>query len=638
MQNWQQNWRVGLLPGLSITGIVLLARLLGALQLLEWKALDLALKWRPAEPTDSRITLVAITEEDIQNPTVDHPITDQALANLIQTLQTYNPRVIGIDIFRDGPKGEGYSALIKELSNPNVVGTYRMGEPIVSPLPVFSSDGQGGFVNADADRIGFADAIVDDDGFLRRSQLAEGDRDGRYHYSLTVKLAQRYLNIAEIDNGLRNPEAMRFAQTEIPHFQPNSGGYVRTDNGGNQTLINFRAGAQAFNQVSYAEVISGQVAPELLQDRLLLIGYTAESVKDDVNSGAIAGSDPSAIPGITLQAHAISQILSAVYDERPFLKTLPDVIEYLLIIGAGCLGIVLAHWQRKPPVHIILVMVIGVSGLLLAYLLIIASWWLPLIPALAVFWVNAVVLYPFYQAQLQLQRQLKEQDKLIDQAYNTIHNGPLQIIAQMLKHWPEGKPGSIEARLDLQKLNHELRGLHEVLKKEMKPSGEKLAMMGEQTIDLQLPLHNVLYETYCNTIERYQSFFTTVTQIRSFEPMADSSLTVQEKRAIGRFLEEALNNIYKHAEGTTRITVTSCKNHAYNIITIIDNGRATLDTQPSILHEGDGTRQAKKLAHQLGGKFERKNLDPQGTHCELRWPIQRFAWQRWWAKLWAKLM
>jgi CHASE2 domain-containing sensor protein/two-component sensor histidine kinase len=623
MQNWQQNWRIGFLPGLSITGLVILARMLGALQPLEWKALDLSLRWRLAEVTDSRITLVEITENDIQTA-IDHPISDRDLANLIQTLQTYKPRVIGIDIFRDRPVGEGYSALKAALSAPNVIGIEKMAEPAVPPPPVLSEN-----------QVGFVDSAVDNDGFLRVSLLAEEDVEGRYRFSFTLKLAEAYLasDGHPLENGLRDPETMRFGEAEIPRFQPNSGGYVRTDNGGNQSLINFRAGGQAFDKISYSAVLSGQVAPDLLQDRMLLIGYTAESVKDDVNSGAIADSDPSAIPGIVIQAHAVSQILSAVYDGRPFLKTLPDVIEYLLIVGTGCLGIALAHWQRKPSLHLLLVMVIGASGVLLAYLLAMASWWLPLVPALAVFLINAVALYPFYQAQLQLQTQLEAQDKLIDQIYNSIHNGPLQTVSKMLKNWPEGQPATVEARSDLQLLNNELRGLYEVLQKELKPSSEKLAIMSEQTIDLQMPIHEVLYETYRSTIERHQHFFATVTQIRDFKPLADSHLTAQEKRAIGRFLEEALNNVCKHAENATRITVTSCKNQEYNVITVIDNGRVNPNAQLSSAHEGDGTRQARKLARQLGGEFERKMLDPQGTCCELRWPIQSLAWQRWWAKL-----
>ena len=617
MKNWQQNWQAGLLPGLSITGFIILARLLGALQPLEWKALDLSLRWRPAEATDSRITIVAITEADIQTA-LDHPISDQDLAKLINKLQTYKPRTTGIDIFRDKPVGDGYAALASALASAqNIIGIDSIESPTIPPAPALSES-----------QVGFADAVLDNDGALRRSQLANADAAGNYRFSLTLQLAAAYLAADGItlENGLQDPDTIRFGDTEIPRFQPNTAGYVRTDNGGNQALINFRAGANSFTQVSYSDVMSGQVAPELLQNRALLIGYTAESVKDYENSGAISGINPSAVPGITLQAHALSQILSAVYDDRPFLRVLPNALEYLLIMGMGLLGIAIAHWQRKPGLHLLLVMVVSILWILWIYLIAIASWWLPVVPTLAVFLLNSVTLYPFFQAQSQLQAQIKEQDKLIDQTYSTIHNGPLQEIAMMLKAWSAGEPAAAELRSQLETINQALRGIRETLQQEMRSPSETLVMMGEQTVDLQMPLHTVLYETYSNTLERYHSFFEPMTKIRKFEPMADSRLTGREKRAIGRFLEEALTNIYKYATGTTRITVTSQRTDEYNIIKIIDNGKG--QTQQKA-HEGYGTQQADRLARQLGGKFARTSLEPQGICCELRWPVQLSAWQRW---------
>lgn len=617
MKNWQQNWRVGLLPGLSITGFVIIARLLGILQPIEWKAFDVALRWRPAEPTDTRITVVAITEKDIQTK-LGHPISDQDLATLINKLQTYQPRVIGIDIFRDQPVGEGYLALETALTTDiNVIGIENLEKPVIPPPPML-----------DGGQVGFVDAIVDDDGGLRRSQLAQADIAGNYRFSLTLQLAQTYLAADDItlENGIQDPDAMRFGDTEIPRIYPNTGGYVRIDNGGHQALINFRAGAEPFTQVSYSDVVSGKVDAQLLQDRALLIGYTAESVKDYVNSGAIANANPSAIPGITIQAHAVSQILSAVYDNRSFIHTFPVALEYLSILAAGLLGIAIAHWQRKPGTHLLIVIIASTSWLLLAYLMMIASWWLPLVPTLTVFLLNAIALYPFYQAQKQLQSQLNDQDKLIDQTYTTIHNGPLQVIARMLSAWESDKPAPAEMRSQLAKVNRELRGIREILQEEMRSPSEKLIMMGEQSVDLQMPLHNVLYETYSNSLKRYASFFEPINKVRSFEPMADGQLTGREKRAIGRFLEESLTNICKYAEGTTRIIVTSQRTKDYNIIKIIDNGSGL---SSPFVHEGFGTQQATRLARQLGGKFERMSVQPKGTSCELRWPVQRPAWQTW---------
>ncbi|MEO0768826.1 MAG: CHASE2 domain-containing protein [Cyanobacteria bacterium J06649_4] len=473
---------------------------------------------------------------------------------------------------------------------------------------------------------------------MRRSLLGNADEAGNYRFSLTVQLAQIFL--AEdgivLENGVRDPETMRFGRAEIPRFYPNVGGYVRTDNGGNQALINFRAGDTPFEQVSYLDVVEGTVPLALLQDRALLIGYAAESVKDYESSSAIANANPSAIPGIAIQAHALSQILSAVYDGRPFIRTLPNLVEYLLILASGALGVAIAHWQKKPGIHLAIVIGISASWILLAYLILVVAWWLPMVPTLTVFLLNAIALYPFYQAQTLLQAQIKEQEKLIEQTYTTIHNGPLQVIAQMLKSWPdsaENNAQSDDSKAQLEQVNRELRGIREILQEEMRSPSEKLVMMGEQSVDLQMPLHIVLSETYSNTIDRYQSFFQPLIKIRSFEPMADGELTGREKRAIGRFLEEALTNIYKYAEKTTRVTVSCKRTDTHNIVQILDDGQSKQSAQPidheKYGHEGYGTKQAGRIARQLGGKFERKSIEPQGTCCELRWPIQLSAWQRW---------
>lgn len=620
MKFWPAHWRLSLLPGLSIIGFIILIRLLGWLQPLEWKALDLSLRIRPAEKKDPRIALVTITEADIRTA-LDYPISDQALAELIDTIQAYNPRVVGLDIFRDQPVGEGYQTLVQTLqSSDNIVGIYRIDPSnLVPPPPALP-----------AEQIGFADAIVDGDGFLRHSLLGVADQQGAYRFSLTIQLVSRYLadDGLILDNGIRDPDTMRFGSTEIPRFYANTGGYVRADYGGNRTLINFRAGPEPFEKVTYSDLISGQVAPELLRDRIVIIGYTAASVKDFVSSGAIAGVNPSLVPGMDAQAHAVSQIISAVYDGRPFLKSLPDGVEYLLIVASGVIGMTLAQWRRQPVVHFLVIAAIGGAAVLLSYGLLLTSWWLPVVPTVAVFLLNAAVLYPFYQAQAQLRSQLGERQKLIDQTYNTIHNGPLQTLAQMISTWPPDQPAPASMRTDLQNLNRELRDLYDAIRQEsLLPTGQ-LVLTGQQALDLQMPLDELLREAYHITLERHRDFFEPIIRIVAFEPMDDTQLSVDQKRDLGRFLEEALLNIQKYAKGTTRLRIDCRQKDSSNIIQIIDNGEG-IKPAKSLSPGGYGTRQAQRLARSLNGTFDRTEVSPKGVCCELRWPIRQVWLKRW---------
>lgn len=115
---WQQIkaewniWRVGALPGLGVIAIVIAARLAGWLQGVEWLALDTGLRLRPAEPTDDRIVMVTFTERDFQQlGTVPSQISDRDIGQLLKQLQSYQPAVIGLDIFRDQPHEPGHAEL-----------------------------------------------------------------------------------------------------------------------------------------------------------------------------------------------------------------------------------------------------------------------------------------------------------------------------------------------------------------------------------------------------------------------------------------------------------------------------------------------------------------------------------------------
>ena len=118
--------------------------------------------------------------------------------------------------------------------------------------------------------------------------------------------------------------------------------------------------------------------------------------------------------------------------------------------------------------------------------------------------------------------------------------------------------------------------------------------------------------------------------ITEFNEIDDSHLTPEQKRDLGRFLEEALLNVCKYAPGTTRLNVVCQPEGTDNVIRIIDNGSNGLPATP---REGYGTQQAKQLAHGLQGSFERQAVNPKGVRCELRWPIAAKQGWPWFDKL-----
>lgn len=610
------------ITGAISIGFVVLVRLSGLLQHSEKLALDYGLRWRPPESPDHRVVIVGITENDIQQLET-YPIPDKELAAILRKLQTYYPRVIGVDIFRDLPVEPGHSELIQTLSDmPNVVA-------IEKALPDLSGFTIPPPPNLPETQVGFVDALLDEDGFVRRSLLGATSSSGDYRFSLTIRLAETYLAAQNItlENGIKDPIAMRFGSTELTQFQPNTGGYIQSDAGGNQMLINFRSGPNPFRIISLEQLKSGQVNPKWFEDRIVLVGIMALSQKDIINTAAISGSNPDLVYGVEVQAHAVSQIISAVLDNRPLLTAWPDIWEYLWILVWGLMGIWIGQLTPSPTKHFLLVSCISLGMIGLGYVGLMAGIWLPIVPGLLVFGLNGVVLYGFYLYDQGLKLRIRDRQKVIEDTFQTIHNGPLQTLANILRHtadqdWP---PSAVHSHL--QHLNQELRQIYEVVRLEALNQSQQVVLSDHLSLDLGLPLQELLYEVYKHTIERdFPCFQNLKLKVVKFEAMDSQNLTMDLTRDLCRFLEETLCNVGKYAERATRLTVTCMQKGNQNLISVADNGfsdESTLSIHASAQLGGRGTQQANDLAKRLGGTFSRRANPPQGIICEISWPVKK---------------
>ncbi len=608
--------RVGALPGMVVIGLVIIARVTGLMQPLEWLAFDSFLSLRPQEPIDERILIVGINEDDIRSVGT-YPIPDREIGFILRKLQSYSPRVIGIDIFRDLPVSPGNSELVAAFKDiKNLVAIEKVLPEKIDPPPALP-----------AEKVCFADQLTDTDGKLRRSLLATPTQKG-YKLSLSLCLAKVYLADQGIglDNGIRDREAMRFGNTELPRVFPNSGGYVRTDAGGVQILLNFRSGQERFRMISLGDIKTGKFDPKWIRDRIVIIGMTAPSVKDFITTSAITSTKPATgrVYGLEIQAHASSQILSAVLDSRPLLNTWSEGWEYIWIIGWGILGIGLARLTKFPLRNMTAVGIASISLIGVSYLLLTYGWWVPVTPAILVLAFNGIGMTALYQYDQAWRSRINARQAIIERTFETIHNGPLQTLAKALKSVRDQDlpPQELlpELEKELEKLNHELRGIYEFLQREPLTQDRSLYLGKGLELNLQEPLHDILYQVYSHSLERdFPCFKTLRVGIRTFEPIDDQHLSIEEKLGLCRFLEEALCNVGKHALGITRLEVTCTKHEGWYTLSIIDDGLGINSSR-----EGRGTQQFRNLARQLKGKFRRSQLSPRGTLCELSWPVSKF--------------
>ncbi len=613
-------WFVTVLPRIVVLGLIILLRLSGSLQFVEWATLDSFLRLRPLESIDERVVIVGIDEEDIRRAK-SYPISDREIAKLLRTLQKYQPRVIGLDIVRDIPVEPGHGELVAAFKDiKNLIAVEKVIPDKIKPPPDLPSE-----------QVGFADVLSDNDGKVRRALLGtiRPDGDRKYVFSLPLRLAEIYLQArgVELNHGIRDREAMRFGATELPRFMPNSGGYVGGDDFGVQVLLNYRNGRQRFPNLSLHEINDIEASlgkanklRDVLSGRIVLVGVTAPSIKDFVATSAIASlQPPGKIYGVEFHAHVVSQIISAVQDGRPVFKTWSQDWEYLWIVGWAILAMYLGWLTQSPPISFAYFAIVSLSSVAISYAFILWGWWTPIAPTLLVLALNSgVVLSAFYQYDRFLKTQIEIRQQTIERTFIEIHNGPLQTLANILRHVQDRDLAQNQLLEELQNLNSEIREVGEHLKLEALARNESLRLGSGLILDLKLPIRDLLYEVYSHTLQRnFPCFKTLKVKAYSFAPIEKQYLSNEQKRELCQFLEEALCNVGKHAQGVTRLNATGKQNKGWYTLSIVDNGVGI----NSGSKKGRGTKQCLNIAKKLGGQFQQNPLGKKGTLCELTWPL-----------------
>ena len=397
------------IASLAVSSLIIGLRELRGLQFLELAAYDHLVQSRPALPPDPRLLLVAITEEDFSNQG-GFPISSQVLANTLQQLHIHNPRAIGLDILRDVPvPGPGkqsgqseYQALIAQLksSDRNIVIT-KLGEQnqVGVPPPIGLPEHQ----------VSFNDVVMDGGSVIRRNlMLMPYNNPEGYLYSFALRLALRYLEDEgiKVEGSPENPSILQLGATAFPPLTPKDGGYVGVDAGGYQVLLNYRAGHNSVQQVTLTQVLEGKVDPSLIQDRVVLIGTTAESAKDLVLTPYSSSTkNRQWMPGVVVHAQMVSQFLDAAAGERSLISFWPEWAEMAWIFGWSITGALLAWVVRQP-------LALALGGAVAITLLYGSCWslfrqaqWVPLVPPL---WAllgagGSVITYRAQQAHQQQQ-------------------------------------------------------------------------------------------------------------------------------------------------------------------------------------------------------------------------------------------
>ncbi len=324
----------------------------------EWTArvdaalLDLATYMSLAEPNPD-IVVVGIDDRSVSE-IGNWPWDRERHAELIDQLAGYKPKLIVFDVLFVDPANQASDARlaqsIKDAGNvilphsiTRVPNTENAIEPLM-PLPQFA---------AGARAIGHVFVAPDPDGIVRRFEFElETSRGVHDHLAKTAYLALGE-NAAGLPSSGVNPIA--------PMHQ-----------------------AGSFRDPSAVDVISGATPSAMLEDKIVLIGATAQGLGDRYAVSSYAGGIKT---GVEMQASLLSGLIGGELISQ---VSGPIVVTVLV---ATILVLFLVFWQFPPSwtLRVSLGLIAALIGTSFT-LLVIADLWLPVFPAI----LGIMLAYPFW--------------------------------------------------------------------------------------------------------------------------------------------------------------------------------------------------------------------------------------------------
>ena len=301
-----------------VVGIIL-ARGHGWLHAFELLIYDaLRVSWA-GHQLSNRVLLVGGNEDDIAD--FDWPLRDGELADLLERIASWKPRVIGVDIYRDKPKPPGTERLRAVLArHKEIVWAFKLKEGekhAIQPPEVLRG----------TDRAVLADFIPDAGNVIRRALLYAGDAN---YTAMGMELGLRYLAAEQIKPAPAPGDDIRLGRALLSPLDDKRGPYTRLDSSGYQVLLDYHGGPNPFPLKTIGDIMRSDEAAPLIAGRAVIVGVMSESVKDSFSTPFNTGfNSEDQMNGLVVNAHIADQLIREALDSAVILRGFSRRIEGL---------------------------------------------------------------------------------------------------------------------------------------------------------------------------------------------------------------------------------------------------------------------------------------------------------------------
>ena len=274
-----------------------------------------------------KVSVIGIGEQDIAR--YGWPITDDYLCEAIDKLKKSGAIAIALDLYRNRSVPIDNQCLKERIrTNSRLISIRNImeGIPAIPGTP--------------ANQQGFNDLVVDNDGVIRRDLTHVKDQplDVR---SLSIRLLEKARGIHNLDRQIESLPGSTW-------LTRNTGGYFNLPAEGYQTMLPFQH-RQSVKTWSLRDLLNENISKEEIKNSIILIGSTAESVKDvyEIPQSYFQNSDKYLqIPGVEIHAWRVLSLSNLLRQGKPAIKPIGESTESLLAFVLFCMGIALAETPR----------------------------------------------------------------------------------------------------------------------------------------------------------------------------------------------------------------------------------------------------------------------------------------------------